>query len=87
MENSSVTAATGKAMPEVDSFALQKSGYSFDGYCDVSGKKYYEMEVVNDPVTASLNSVPYYYREKLCTIGGTIWDHRNKVTFYPIWKH
>lgn len=86
IDENSINLPYGASMPELDEFAPKKTGYAFDGYCDVSGKKYYEMRVVNDEQSASLNGMNTYYVEKPYPVNGVKWYHNEKVTLYPIWK-
>ena len=82
----SINAQYGSAMPATSLFAPEKSGYSFTGFCDASGKKYYEMRVVNDPQSADIHMQGTYYVEKPFPVSGVKWDHNVKVTLYPVWE-
>lgn len=82
----SINIEFGEYIPQLDQFAPKREGYAFDGYCDASGKKYYEMKVENDEQSALIYAVSTYYVEKPCPVSGVKWDHRVKVTLYPIWK-
>lgn len=64
-----------RAMPEVNFFAPQKSGYAFDGFfSEPQGKgiKYYKMEFENSPAEAAALCYDVYWREKPIPCG--IWN-------------
>ena len=80
-----IKAYYGEVMPEFDMLAPKKMGYSFAGYYDLRGKKYFGMRVVNDPQTANENGWDTAYVEKVFPVSGVKWDYKNNMTLYGRW--